>query len=94
MRSTVSAENLFKKAHNKSFDLDTKRRIADNARYNPNSVTYYDPSRDIYIKISSANFSLNGENLVVRLVTNDVDNPFKELNINSIYDLDQAFGGC
>jgi hypothetical protein len=93
-RSLVSAENLFKKCHNKQFDLPAKQRIVDNFKYTPNTITYYDSSRDVYIKISSANFYLDGENLKLRLTTNDSDNIFIEKTVNSIYDLDQAFGGC
>lgn len=94
IRSKVSAENIFRKMHNKEFDIDAKHRIVENAKYTPNSVSYYDPSRDINIKISSARFSIHGDDLYIDLITNDPNNTFKHIKINNIYDLDQAFGGA
>ena len=93
-RSRISADKMFKKMCNIPFDEGAKQRILSSFRYPSQSISYYNNEKSRHINIISATMAIVNGGLVLNMITNDIENRFVSYPINSIYDIDQAFGGC
>lgn len=93
-RSKISADKMFKKMCNIPFDEDAKQRILSSFRYPSQSISYYNNEKGRHINIISATMTVVNGELILNMITNDIENRFVSYPINSIYDIDQALGGC